>query len=108
MTTTTRARSRSRTATAWSRTRAPRPRRSSSVTFDEGWISYEDERKAFGEGVAKVDGLGRDAWIGLGAIHADLGEDNEMVTTTIFGAIYDPTVIEGERYALAKLVLGRL
>ena len=55
-----------------------------------------------GDAVDKVDGLGSEAWIGLGAIHVDLGEDNEMVTTTIFGAIYDPTVIEGERYALAR------
>jgi hypothetical protein len=79
-----------------------------SITFDEGWISYAEEKAAMGDAVDQVDGLGSEAWIGLGAIHVDLGEDNEMVTTTIFGAIYDPTVIEGERYALTKLVLSRL
>jgi hypothetical protein len=79
-----------------------------SITFDEGWISYAEEKAAMGDAVDKVDGLGPEAWIGLGAIHVDLGEDNELVTTTIFGAIYDPTVIEGERYALTKLVLSRL
>jgi hypothetical protein len=61
-----------------------------------------------GDAVSKVEGLGAEAWIGLGAIHVDLGEDNELVVTTVFGEIYDPTVIEGERYALAKLVLSRL
>jgi hypothetical protein len=79
-----------------------------AITFDEGWIGYAEEKAAMGDAVDQVQGLGREAWIGLGAIHVDLGEDNEMVTTTIFGAIYDPTVIEGERYALAKLVLSRL
>jgi len=79
-----------------------------SITFDEGWISYAEEKAAMGDAVDQVDGLGAEAWIGLGAIHVGLGEDNEMVTTTIFGAIYDPTVIEGERYALTKLVLSRL
>ena len=49
-----------------------------------------------------------EAWIGLGAIHVDLGDENELVVTTVFGEIYDPTVIEGERYALAKIVLSRL
>ena len=79
-----------------------------AITFDEGYIGYDEEHTAMGDAVAKVEGLGREAWIGLGAIHIDLGDENEMVTTTIFGAIYDPTVIEGERYALAKLVLSRL
>ena len=79
-----------------------------AITFDEGWIGYDEEHTAMGDAVAKVEGLGRDAWIGLGAIHVDLGDDNEMVANTVFGAIYDPTVIEGERYALAKLVLSRL
>ncbi len=79
-----------------------------SITFDEGWIGYAEEKQAMGVAVDQVDGLGSEAWIGLGAIHVDLGDDNEMVTTTIFGEIYDPTVITGERYALTKLVLGRL
>ena len=108
MTMTTRARSRSRTETVWSRTTPPRPRRSSSVTFDEGWISYEDEKKAIGEGVEKVEGLGREAWIGLGAIHVDLGEDNEWSSRRSSARSTTSTVIEGERYALAKLVVGRL
>jgi hypothetical protein len=79
-----------------------------AVTFDEGYIGYDEEHKAMGDAVAKVEGLGAEAWIGLGAIHVDLGGDNELVVTTVFGEIYDPTVIEGERYALAKLVLSRL
>lgn len=79
-----------------------------SVTFDEGYISYDEEHTAMGSAVDKVDGLGSEAWIGLGAIHVDLGDDNELVVTTIFGAIYDPTVIAGERFGLAKLVLTRL
>ena len=78
------------------------------VTFDEGWIGYDQEKQVFGDAVDKVDGLGSEAWIGLGAIHVNLGGDNEMVTTTVFGEIYDPTVIAGERYSLAKLVLSRL
>jgi hypothetical protein len=78
------------------------------ITFDDGYIGYEEEHAAMGDAVDKVEGLGSDAWIGLGAIHIDLGGDNELVVTTVFGAIYDPTVIEGERYALAKLVLSRL
>lgn len=79
-----------------------------AVTFDEGYIGYDEERSAMGDAVDKVEGLGSEAWIGLGAIHVDLGDDNELVVTTIFGAIYDPQVIEGERYSLAKLVLSRL
>jgi hypothetical protein len=79
-----------------------------AVTFDDGYIGYDEEHSAMGDAVDKVEGLGSEAWIGLGAIHVDLGDDNELVITTIFGAIYDPQVIEGERYALAKLVLSRL
>jgi hypothetical protein len=79
-----------------------------AVTFDDGYIGYAEEHSAMGDAVDKVEGLGSEAWIGLGAIHVDLGDDNELVITTIFGAIYDPQVIEGERYALAKLVLSRL
>jgi hypothetical protein len=79
-----------------------------SVTFDEGYIGYDEEHQAMGDAVDKVDGLGSEAWIGLGAIHVDLGDENELVITTVFGAIYDSLVIEGERYALAKLVVSRL
>jgi hypothetical protein len=79
-----------------------------SVTFDEGYIGYDEEHQAMGDAVDKVDGLGSEAWIGLGAIHVDLGDENELVITTVFGAIYDPLVIAGERYALAKLVVSRL
>ena len=79
-----------------------------SVTFDEGWIGYDEEKQAMGDAVDKVEGLGSEAWIGLGAIHVDLGDDNELVVTTVFGTIYDQQVIEGERYALAKLVVSRL
>lgn len=79
-----------------------------AVTFDEGYISYAEEHAAMGDAVSEVQGLGSEAWIGLGAIHVDLGDDNELVVTTVFGEIYDLTVIEGERYALAKLVLSRL
>jgi hypothetical protein len=79
-----------------------------SVTFDDGYIGYDEEHAAMGDAVDKVEGLGSEAWIGLGAIHVDLGDENELVLTTVFGEIYDPTVIEGERYALAKLVLSRL
>lgn len=79
-----------------------------AVTFDEGYIGYVEEHAAMGDAVDKVEGLGSEAWIGLGAIHVDLGDDNELVITTIFGAIYDPLVIAGERYALAKMVLSRL
>lgn len=61
-----------------------------------------------GSAVSKVEGLGAVAWIGLGAIHVDLGGDYELVVVTVFGAIYDPAVIESERYALAKLVITRL
>ncbi len=78
------------------------------ITFDEGWIGYDEEKAAMGDAVAKVEGLGSEAWIGLGAIHVDLGDGNEMVTTTVFGAIYDPAVIAAERYEIAKLVLSRL
>ena len=78
------------------------------VTFDEGYISYDEEHAAMGDAVDKVEGLGSEAWIGLGAIHVDLGDENELVVTTVFGEIYDPTVITGERYALAKMVLARL
>ena len=79
-----------------------------SVTFDEGWIGYDEEKQAMGDAVDKVEGLGSEARIGLGAIHVDLGDDNELVVTTVFGTIYDQQVIEGERYALAKLVVSRL
>ena len=78
------------------------------ITFDEGYIGYDEEHAAMGDAVDKVEGLGSEAWIGLGAIHVDLGDENELVVTTIFGEIYDPTVIAGERYALAKMVLSRL
>jgi hypothetical protein len=78
------------------------------ITFDEGYIGYDEERAAMGDAVDKVEGLGSEAWIGLGAIHVSLGDDQELVVTTTFGEIYDPTVIAGERYALAKLVLSRL
>ena len=78
------------------------------ITFDDGYITYDEELAAMGDAVDKVEGLGSEAWIGLGAIHVDLGDDNELVVTTIFGAIYDPVVIAGERYALAKMVLARL
>jgi hypothetical protein len=79
-----------------------------SVTFDEGYIGYAEEKQAMGDAVDQVQGLGSEAWIGLGAIHVDLGDDNELVVTTVFGEIYDQQVIVGERYALAKLVLSRL
>lgn len=79
-----------------------------SITFDDGYIPYAEERAAMGDAVNPVEGLGSEAWIGLGAIHVDLGEENELVVTTTFGEIYDPTVIEAERYALAKMVLSRL
>ena len=79
-----------------------------AITFDEGYISYDEEHAAMGDAVERVEGLGSEAWIGLGAIHVDLGEENELMVTTIFGEIYDQTVITGERYLLAKLVLSRL
>ena len=79
-----------------------------SITFDDGYIGYDEEHQAMGDAVDKVEGLGSEAWLGLGAIHIDLGDDNELVVSTVFGAIYDVAVIEGERYALAKMVLSRL
>ena len=78
------------------------------VTFDNGYIGYDEEHQVMGDAVARVDGLGREAWLGLGAIHVDLGNENELVVTTVFGEIYDLTVIAGERFSLAKLVLSRL
>ena len=78
------------------------------VTFDSGYIGYDEEHQVMGDAVTKVDGLGREAWLGLGAIHVDLGNENELVVTTVFGEIYDLTVIAGERELLAKLVLSRL
>ena len=56
-----------------------------SVTFDEGYIGYTEEHAAMGDAVDQVAGLGREARIGLGAIHVDLGEENELVVTTVFG-----------------------
>lgn len=79
-----------------------------AVTFDDGYIGYDEEHAAMGEAVTKVDGLGSEAWLGLGAIHVDLGHENELVVSTVFGAIYDQAVIANERYLLAKLVLSRL
>ena len=52
-------------------------------TFDDGYISYDEEHAAMGDAVDKVEGLGSEAWIGLGAIHVDLGDDNELVVTTV-------------------------
>lgn len=79
-----------------------------AITFDNGYIGYDEERAAMGDSVTRVDGLGSEAWIGLGAIHVDLGNENELVVTTVFGAIYDESVIANERLLLAKLVLSRI
>lgn len=78
-----------------------------AVTFDNGYIGYDEEHGAMGDAVTRVDGLGAEAWLGLGAIHVDLGGENQLIVTTVFGAIYDATVIAGERLLLAKLVLAR-
>jgi len=79
-----------------------------SITFDNGYISYEEEHKAFGDDVQEVKGLGAEAWRGLGAIHIDFGGGDQLIVTAMFGGAYDPTVITAEQYALAKLVLSRL
>lgn len=77
------------------------------VGFTDSWISYEDEKAVFGDGVQQVDGLGTDAWLGLGAIHARI-PGGELVVSGVFGEVYDQAVVVGELKALTKLILGRI
>lgn len=78
-----------------------------TITFNEDYTTYAEEHAALGDDVAKVEGLGGDAWEGLGAIHVQI-PPGELIVCCQFGAVYDQTVIHGEFYALAKLILSRL
>lgn len=78
-----------------------------AVSFGDTWSTYDTVNMLFGSGVAKIDGLGTDAYSIGGFIHAKVGE-GELVVGGVWVGDYDRALLATEAAEMAKLLLGRL
>ena len=78
-----------------------------AVSFGDSFSPYETAKKVFGDGVAKVDGLGTEAYSFGGFIHAKVGK-GDLVVGGVWVGNYDRAALASETAEMAKLLLGRL
>jgi hypothetical protein len=78
-----------------------------AVSFGDEWSTYDDAKVVFGDAVKKIDGLGTDAWYGMGFIHAKVGA-GELVVGGVWVGDYDRDLLDQETFEMAKLLLGRV
>ena len=78
-----------------------------AVSFGDTWSSYDTAKMLFGSGVAKVEGLGTDAYSFGGFIHAKVGT-GDLVVGGVWVGNYDRTLLASETAEMAMLLLGRL
>ncbi len=78
-----------------------------AVTFGDEFSSYDTAKMLFGDGVAKIDGLGTDAYSFGGFIHAKVGT-GELVVGGVWIGDYDRALLATETFEMTQLLLGRL
>jgi hypothetical protein len=78
-----------------------------AVSFGDEFSSYDTVKMLFGDGVAKIDGLGTDAYSFGGFIHAKVGA-GELVVGGVWVGNYDRALLDAETFEMTKLLLGRL
>jgi hypothetical protein len=77
------------------------------VGFVTTFTPYATIKGTMGDAVTQVNGLGTDAWVALGVVHAQVAGGALEVTGLGVGT-FDPAALGAEKVALTKTVLGHL
>jgi hypothetical protein len=77
------------------------------VSFSDTFTAYDTAKMLFGDVVVKADGLGTDAWFGLGALHVKIA-GGEFVVGAVFVGNFDRAILQQDTVTLAKVILTHL